>query len=219
MINQLLHTGLDRFLEGQLVSIKRVIGSEAGRGVKQRVVENVLQQVRRIAEAEHITDRIFDAIAERGAGMNDVAVAAQRIAVHAGAKHPLRLGFLAGCGLLRRLIVPASRGSDGVGLADRDINHIVNRIRKLPVKSGLEQLAVADADGLAEAQLDGDLIRFDGENTGQNEGQDERTHQQFDDVETAPQRFGQRPGADIFDAVRRVWRGFRPCRSVFVFGL
>src|SRR5437660_12928143 len=118
MINQLPHTGLDRFLEGQLVSIKRVISGEAGRGVKQRVVENVLQQVRRIAEAEHITDRIFDAIAERGAGMNDVAVAAQRIAVHTGPKDTQRLGRLAACSLLRRLIAPASGGSDGRRLAE-----------------------------------------------------------------------------------------------------
>ena len=91
------------------------------------------------------------------------------------------------------------------------------------MKAGLEQLPVPDADGLAEAQFDGDLIRFDRKNAGQNESRHQRHHQQFDDVEAAAQRFGQRASAGIFDAVGRVrgCRRLRPGRfaRALVFGM
>ena len=149
--------------------------------------------------------------------MEDVAVAGQSVAVHARTQHALRRRLLAGRGLRRSLGIPAGCGNDRVALADRNENDVVNGIGQLPVKAGFEQLLGAHSDRPPEAQLDGDLVGFDREDTGQDEGHDQDAHQEFDDVKTAPQRFGQRLGAGVFRATGRP-RGGRLCRFVFVLG-
>ena len=158
MFHQLLDAGLHGFLEGQFVAIERVIGGETGRNIKERIIKDVLQEVCRIGEVEHITDGIADAIRQGGAGMDDIAVARQGVAVHTGSEHAQRLRFLAGRSLLRRLGIPAGGGSDGVALAHRHVHDFMHRIRELPVQARPEQLALADTDHPAEAQFDGYLV-------------------------------------------------------------
>src|SRR5439155_25316473 len=119
--------------------------------------------------------------------------------------------------LLLCLCIPAGGRTDRVALPDWNVNDVVDGIREFPVKARFEKLPGAGSERAAKAQFDGDLVWLDGKDAREDEGNDERAHQQFDHVKTAAQGFGQGLSAGVFSPLGRPgpgWPRAGMCRVV-----
>ena len=166
-------------------------------GVKQRVVQRVLDGVGGGGEIEDITDRILDVIIQRRAGVDDVAVGGERVAVHGRIQRRAGGQFLAAQFLFRRGEIPAVVGSDFLDFRDGNPHHFVNRIRKRPVPAGRRAAPSARRRRVCRNAESPPFPRADGEKAGAEKCDDHQHHHDFDDRKTAAQRLGQRLRAGV----------------------
>ncbi|MEY2908917.1 MAG: hypothetical protein RLZZ602_1440, partial [Pseudomonadota bacterium] len=164
-VDEVVEAVNDRFAEGGSPEVEGVIGTELGGGVEGGVIQQVLEEVGGVLEAEGEADGVRDAVVHRDADVDDVAIAGEGVAIDTCGEEGGGHGgvFTSGEFFFRGHGVESGGGGDGFGFTHGDIDHFVDGVGEFPVEAGLEELVFSDPDGAAEAEQDSDLVRGDGE--------------------------------------------------------
>ena len=192
LVGQINHARSHGLFEFVLTLEQDVVHVEICGGEEQGVVEQICDCLRGVCEIEDVAYRVVNVVAQRGAGVDDVAIGGENVAVNRGVERAAGGQFLAAQFLFGRGEIPADGGLDYLLLRDGNLHDLVNWIRQRPVQPGVEQGFLAFADGLAEAEDDGLFLRADGEKSRAEKHQHHERHDDFDNRKAAAQRLGQR---------------------------